>query len=149
LRPHLRNVIPANTLAVGDVIEIEAWGNYLNNSGANRNLRLRTYFDAVLISNPGGVNNLVSNASNRHWFLRLVIRMTTIGAAGTATAYADHAMSSPANSGSDSLLHARVAVPSGLDTTQPFDINVTAQMPTADATQTVTPRGVIVRKTPA
>jgi hypothetical protein len=149
------NLMPGDTLAVGDVIEIEAWGSYVNNSGAERTLQLRAYFryperrnPGVELTNLGGVN-LVSNASNRYWFVRVVMRMTTVGAAGAATVYADHAMSSPANFGTDTVRQTRLTSPTALDTTRWVDINVTAQMSTADATQTVTPRGVIVRKTPA
>jgi hypothetical protein len=64
------NLMPGDTLAVGDVIEIEAWGSYVNNSGAERTLQLRAYFryperrnPGVELTNLGGVN-LVSNASN-------------------------------------------------------------------------------------
>ncbi len=54
--------IPPDTLAVGDRIEIVAFGTYLNNSGAGRDFSCRVLFDAVQVATVASGLSGFSNA---------------------------------------------------------------------------------------
>lgn len=142
--------IPANSLAVGDLIEVVAFGSYLQNSGAGRDVTFNAYFDAVkvalVISSFGG-NAVPANAAARPWMYTAKIRIASIGATGTCNSVASLTLGAPAGQG-DILLEGLAPLAATIDTTQALTVDLKSVLSAATATQTMTCLGITVRKTP-
>lgn len=72
--------IPANTLAVGDVLWVRAHGNITNNTGANRTITWQIGPDAATCPTLG-TGNIATGATSRIWNLDVMIRVETLASA--------------------------------------------------------------------
>lgn len=143
--------IPANSLAVGDLIEISAWGTYLNNSGAGRDLTIKAYLDAVKIGEgltgiSGG--GIAANAAARSFDFRMRGRVVALGATGSLDSVCSFTVGGAG--GVAVVATSWLAVIEGIiDTTQALTVDVKSTFSAATATQTLDCWGINVRKTPA
>jgi len=102
--------IPANYLAVGNIVRLRAWGS----TGANANNKtMKLYFGASVITTPTAATN------NKNWFLDMTVIVTAAATQSVAgTGIVDTTSVTPYfNAGTDDTTAAIVAKVSGTDGT--------------------------------
>jgi len=127
----------ANSLRVGDCIEIFCAGEYLQNSGSNKQLSLRVKLGGQTVTLLSGIN-YATNALTRWYKLEWRIIVISIGASAALHWHLDSNVAAPAITADDTIRQGIGAVRT-VDTTAALTPDVTLQMSTADATQTITP----------
>lgn len=143
----LFNIGP-NSLAVGDLIEVVAWGGYTNNSGANRNLTIATLFDAVTVAQTSNFS-IATNATQRSWRFDARIRVVALGVSGSVKSISTSTLSAPGSVGND--VSGSVNTVATVDTTQALtiDLKSTLSAATTGILQVVDCEGINVKKVPA
>jgi hypothetical protein len=136
--------IPANSLAVGDVLELEAWGRW-ENAGSPDTIALYVAslgfewvsFPVLTVATAGAGNR-------RHWKISAQLIMTAIGVSGAFEASGELRMQT--DSGmlfSVEETHAGVGT---LDTTGTRRIGIQVTWSNARTSNTITMRGMLVKK---
>jgi hypothetical protein len=142
--------IPANSLAVGDVLTIDTAGVASNTSGANVTFDFSVGTAAVdfwASSQSACAAALATGtpgSDNRPWHIRLYITVVSIGASGTWEVYAEGKCPST-SSGSNPFHVAGLTAPVTIDTTVDSVITVGA-FAGPGASSAATMRQLIVRK---
>lgn len=140
--------IPANSLAVGNIIRVKAFGTYGAVSLPNLTLRIRI-----------GANNVSLHAitagtnTGLPWFVEVDVIVRAIGASGQIIVGPQNAISQ-ANGTDPSGAQSKSYLLTGfttytIDTTAAKTVDVTAQWGTASASNTITMRGLTVEIIPA
>ena len=73
----------ADELAVGDIVRIEAWGTFFNNSGAVRTTTYRVKADTLGLA-TGIFNLAIAASTNRAWRLDVTMLMQAAGDVSTS-----------------------------------------------------------------
>ncbi len=131
--------IPANTLQVGDIIEVNAFGTYLNNSGGGRDITIAVLADGTTIggANTGLFSNTVTaNASARAFDLKSILRVVSTGAAANIKSSSVLMIGGPAGFGPN-IATCASTISATVDTTQALTLDVQSSLSAATSTQTV------------
>lgn len=129
-----RIAIPANIAKAGDVFELLAWGDLLNNTGGAVTTTWRLYLGATAYLTSGAVS-ASANANRRQWNARLLIAMEST----TAQRFAGNLLISSANGATWDTLGATTTtlvasrVGGAIDMSSARDVALTVQMGTSDA----------------
>lgn len=136
--------IPANTLKVGDVIEITTMGDYTNNSGSSRTLQCQFTIDGATVLSTTS-EAITSNGFGRMWSHNFTAIITAIGISGTLKGTSTQRIGAPITVGNDVV---KTVNQSGttINTTTALTCDVQVVHSTAASTISVTSYGVIVRK---
>lgn len=149
--------IPANSLAVGDLIHIHSSGRYLNNTAAGQTLQQFFKHNSTSID-LGTTANMTSNANGHNWVTDVWIMIKSIGVNATfdLSATICYTVATAVATG-DSLIalgsYLITAQGSGggagtFDSTAAITIDMTAGMSTATATSTVSPHATTLTHIP-
>lgn len=138
--------LTANTLAVGDVIELEFQGSYLNNSGATQTLTTRIKLGGTTLETRA-TGNVATNAFAPNYYIRSYI---TILSTTSALCTFSGTVSAPLNINVPIQFMTNSSTVTIPDiTANSLDIDATMQMSTNTATSTVTPKSTLIKFSPA
>jgi hypothetical protein len=139
--------IPANSLRVGDIIEIEHVGTVVNDTGATKTIRIEVDLDAnVMFDLTSGA--MTANAFGRYYDFRCLLVVVTIGGTGTIKPMWGELRVSNVLGIGDSAFDtylADVAVVT-CDTTQALTLDLRGALSAASTSLTADPSYTIVRK---
>ncbi len=134
--------IAANSLAVGDLLQVRAWGDFETIGGAQSTIKWDLDFDAVNITTVTTANIAVTNAIT--WFVDIDIRIVTIGGSGTATsilrALTTNSLATTVAASYLSGIGSSLAV---IDTTQALTIDLSTTLSSGNASNTMVCRGIV------
>jgi len=140
--------MPADTVAVGDVLEIQVWGTTGNNVGGNQTDTIRIKWGASNLWTSGALTFANAGAATYPWFISMTMRLTST-AGGTWDPYGTMVVG-PVTGGA-ATLH-RIApgtqvayTPSGVGSA----IDFTSAHDTASGAMLTTCRAFTVRRIPA
>ena len=133
--------IPANTLQVGDVIFVRAWGVYGTVAAApTLTLAVRLQLNVAVTT---GAITTVAPLTNVGWMLEAQLHITSLGAGGTVEAQGYTSLSTAATT--VQAVHMPNTAALALNTTVVRSLNIAAQWGTANAANTITLRNFSVR----
>lgn len=134
--------IPANTLAVGDIIRIKLMGVYSTNVIAPTIIG-KIKFGATTVSDTGSVS-AVAGVTNGGWFGDGIYVVQAIGASGSLESQAYLELQSAATTGLS--VNIPNIAPITIDTTTDLAVTITVQWGTASASNTITLREFVLEK---
>jgi hypothetical protein len=116
--------IGANSLAVGDVVVVEAHGVASSTTGSNSTIDFMVNYagvDLFNVADSACVAQLATAQTNRPWHIRAVFTILAIGASGSAELAVEGAC--PVAAGSASQYHVAMAAPVTINTTAATSIS--------------------------
>lgn len=136
--------IPANDLAVGDVVEIELRGEYSIAIATTPTLQIDIRLGGVFIANTGAVTTILATINQSGWVFRARAVMSAVGATGFANAGGDVMFSSTVAA---SIAFAVTPIPTaGIDTTAALAIDAQVTWGAAAGGNTITLHTMTVKR---
>lgn len=138
--------IPANELAVNQVVRAHFTGTDLNSSGGNVSYTFKTYLDANLLSATQGL--VLGTGNNAGWEAWTHLIVQTAGAGGAVEASSIIAVSSTPVSapGADAAYNSNQSATLAFDTTATHVIKITITMNTASANASSVERKLFIER---
>lgn len=131
--------IPANTLKVGMLIRVEAWGVYTTPATAGTGRHKVKLGSTVILDTAA--QTMTSSVTNRGWKLEGLIRVVSVGASGTVEAQGAVRLNTTALASSHIDMENTATVT--VDTTVAQDLQISYQAGTSNA-QSFTLRNMVV-----
>lgn len=135
--------ITADSLAVGHVLRVTAYGTYSTHAATAGTITLRLKAGSTTLASSDAVTNIVGLAT-RGWKLDAVVVVTAIGASGNVEANGMLVLSTALSTSAVADMENTAAVT--LDTTADQDVQLSVQMSVASSSNTVTLRALLVEK---
>lgn len=135
--------LAANSLAVGQVLRITAFGVYGTDAALAGTLTLKLKAGSVTLASTGALVNVVG-LTGRGWIVRALCVVTAIGASGTMEVQGDASFSTALSTALAGNLANSGAVT--IDTSIANDIGVSVQMSVSDSDNTVSLRLLLCEK---
>ena len=133
--------IAANTLRVGDVIRITAFGLYGSDAITPGTITLKAKAGSVVLATTGAITN-VAALTNRGWMLQVSATVISLGASGTVEVQGVGGLSTALSTAAIADMENAAVVT--VDTTAALTIQASVEMSVADTDNTVTLRSFVV-----
>lgn len=135
--------LPANSLAVGQVLRITAFGVYGTDGALAGTLTLKLKAGSTALASTGALVNVVG-LTNRGWIMRALCVVTAIGASGSMEAQGDASFSTALTTALAGNLANTGTI--SIDTTASIDVGVSAQFSISDSDNAASLRLLLVEK---
>lgn len=136
-----KRTLSANSLSVGQVIRVTAYGIYGTDAISAGTITLKLKVGSTDLATSGALTNIVGLA-NRGWTLNALAVVTAIGASGAIETQGWAALSTAVNTATVADLETTAAT--SVDTTVSLDIQISVTLSVADTDNTIQLRQLLV-----
>jgi hypothetical protein len=134
--------IAANSLKVGDVIEVDVRGVY-STAGLGTTLEFKLKLGSTVLAGSGTISSGTAQ-TNRGWHAKIKLTVISLGASGTVEAQGTLTLNTTLSAANQGDMENSAVVT--VDTTATADLQVSAKWAAADAGNTITMRSLTVTK---